>query len=48
MRIGDLGIVRMNENHLDQGKIGFIGFDQVGGIATYAGTHPIVVLQQHA
>jgi HK97 family phage major capsid protein len=46
--VGDLSIVRMNERYLDQGEIGFIGFARVGGFATDAGTHPIVVLQQHA
>jgi len=45
---GDLAIKRLNERFADALEVGFIGYLRCGGVATDAGTHPVVVLQQAA
>jgi HK97 family phage major capsid protein len=45
---GDLTILRLNERYADTLEVGFIGYSRIGGIATDAGTHPLMVLVQSA
>jgi HK97 family phage major capsid protein len=41
-----LAIARLNERYMDTLEVGFIGYFRAGAIATDAGTHPIIVLNQ--
>jgi HK97 family phage major capsid protein len=41
-----LAILRLNERFMDTLEVGFIGYFRAGAVATDAGTHPIIALNQ--
>lgn len=45
---GEMTIQRLDERYADQLMVGFLAFTRVGGVATDAGTHPLVAMKTKA